>query len=269
MLPYVTLFGKLQIPLYGPIFVIGFLLALLIAIKISPQYSVARDDMLYASIFGAIGLLVGAKLLYFITKLPAIIRNFDKVKKLIKIDPEYVLNFAFGGLVFYGGLIGTLIGVYVYCRKYKVNFIGIMDVYAPLLPLVHGFGRIGCFLAGCCYGVEYHGFLSVQFPENDLVPELNAVPRLPVQLIEAGLNFVLFVVLFLVMKKIKLKPGRALGIYLIYYTIARYVLEMFRGDIIRGKVGVLSTSQIISLILLPIGIILIRGKWVEKISQQK
>ncbi len=266
MLPFITLFDKIRLPLYSPVFLIGFAIAILIAMRQAPRYDINKNDLLYASIFGGVGLLIGAKLLYFITRIPSVIRDFDMIKKYIDSNPGYVANYMLGGFVFYGGLIGAVFGAYIYCRKYKVNFIGIIDIYAPLLPLIHGFGRVGCFLAGCCYGIEYHGFLSITFPYNELVPELSEVPRFPVQLVEAGFNFILFGVLFTIMNKNKLKPGRALGIYLIYYTIVRYILEMFRGDIIRGKVGIFSTSQIISLILLPVGIILVRGKWIKNVS---
>lgn len=261
MQPFVILFDKIKLPLYGPIFLVGFIIALLLAIKYAPKYKIAREDIFFVSLFGIVGMLVGAKILYFVTRIPKIIENFDRLQKAIFDEPEYVVNFAFGGMVFYGGLIGAVLGAYIYCKKYQVNLIGVLDIYAPLIPLVHGFGRVGCFFAGCCYGVEYHGALNVRFPYNELVPELNDVPRFPVQLVEAGLNLGLFAVLFILMNKNRLKPGRALGIYLIYYTIVRYILEMFRGDIIRGGIGIFSTSQIISIILLPIGILLLRGKF--------
>ncbi|MBQ4068801.1 MAG: prolipoprotein diacylglyceryl transferase [Lachnospiraceae bacterium] len=267
MLPFITVFDKFKMPLYGPVFLIGLIIAIAIAIKIAPKYDVSREDMLFTSILAAVGMFVGAKILFFITKLPDIIDNFDKLVNQISTDINYVVNYAFGGLVFYGGLIGAILAAFWYCKRYDVNFLGVIDIYAPLIPLVHAFGRVGCFLAGCCYGVEYHGFLAVEFPYNEMVPELNEVPRFPVQLVEAGLNLILFIVLFTIMKKKKLKPGRALGIYLIYYTIIRYILEMLRGDVIRGGIGIFSTSQIISIILLPIGIILVRGKWIKNVSQ--
>ena len=118
--------------------------------------------------------------------------------------------------------------------------------------------------AGCCYGIEYHGPFSIQFPYNEMIPELSEVSRFPVQLLEAGMNFIVSAVLFILMKKKKTKTGQLLGIYLIYYTIARFCLEFLRGDLIRGQIFGISTSQIISFILLPAGIILVRGKWIEK-----
>ena len=86
---------------------------------------------------------------------------------------------------------------------------------------------------------------------------------------EAALNFVLCAVLLLLRKKKKLRAGQLMGIYFVYYAIVRYLMEMLRGDIIRGGVGVFSTSQIISILLLPIGIILIRGKWIMARQSKK
>lgn len=261
MFPYIRFTDTLTLPLYGPVFIIGFFIALFIARKLGSDYGVTKEDITYGTIYGGIGLLIGAKLLYFLTKLPNIVMHFDVYVKLLKASPLNAVSYAFGGLVFYGGLIGAFLGVYCYCRCFKVSYIGFFDVYAPLIPFVHGFGRIGCFLAGCCYGKEYHGPFSVQFPYNELVPELCEVPRIPVQLIEAGLNFIVFAVLFLLLRKRKFLGGRLMGIYIIYYAVARYFLEMLRGDVLRGSVGVFSTSQLISLVLLPIGIILVSGKW--------
>jgi phosphatidylglycerol:prolipoprotein diacylglycerol transferase len=189
--------------------------------------------------------------------------NVESTQRL-KRDPMRAMNYSFGGLVFYGGLIGTVVGAYIYCKQYKMPFSPLLDIFAPLIPFVHGMGRIGCFLAGCCYGKEYHGFGSVQFPNNELIKELDDVPRVPVQLIEAGCNFIIAFVLYKLMKLGKLTLGQLMGIYIVYYTIIRFLTEMLRGDAVRGNVGGISTSQIISIILIPIGIILVHGKWLEK-----
>ncbi len=269
MFPYISLSDTMTVPLYGPVFIIGFFVALYIARKIAPDYGVSRADITYGVIYGGIGMLIGAKLLFFFTKLPNIIFHFDVYLKLLKVAPIEAFSYAFGGLVFYGGLIGAFLGVYYYCYRFKVSFVGFLDVYAPLIPLVHGVGRIGCFLAGCCYGIEYHGFGCIYFPYNELVPELSQVPRVPVQLLEAGMNFIMFGILFRLLRKKKMRPGQLMGIYLLYYTVARYFLEMLRGDIARGKVGIFSTSQLISLLILPAGIVLARGKWLQKRMEKK
>jgi len=274
MLPSIDL-GFIELPLYGLMFLIGFVLAVLMIRRIAPKTGVGKDDALFASIYGVIGLLIGAKVLYFITKVPGIIKNFDIIVDMFRKNEgstwsliEYFLMDWFGGMVFYGGLIGFCFGVWRYCAHFKVNLFNIADLYTPFLPFAHAFGRIGCFCAGCCYGVEYHGFLSVQFPYNEISPELSEVPRLPVQLIEAGLNFVCFgILLYLMLKNVRLpeekrwlKKGQLLGFYLTYYLVIRTVLEFFRGDSVRGSVGFLSTSQIISLLLIPAAIYFILAK---------
>ena len=79
------------------------------------------------------------------------------------------MNYLFGGLVFYGGLIGAFLGIFCYCKQYHLSYVPYMDVFAPLIPFVHGIGRIGCFCSGCCYGIEYYGPFAIQFPYNEAV----------------------------------------------------------------------------------------------------
>ena len=272
MLPTIDL-GFAEIALYGPIFMVGTVIALFIVRAVAPSAGVNKGDALYAVIYGMIGLVIGAKILYFLTKLPNIIIKFDIFIELIKEDYVRALNFAFGGMVFYGGLIGFALGVIRYCRHFGIPVWGLVDLYTPFLPFVHGFGRIGCFFAGCCYGIEYDGPLSVHFPYNKFVPELNEVPRFPVQLVEAGLNFICFAVLLMLMKKDmkrseserKFRQGQLCGIYLSYYLVVRTILEFLRGDAARGKIGFLSTSQIISILLVLPAVLLLRAKNREKI----
>ena len=122
MLPNIVLFDKFAIPLYGPVFFVGFVIAFLIALKMALKHNVGREDLLFCTVYAAIGLLVGAKVLYFISKLPNIIVKFDVYLDLLKADWMSALNYAFGGLVFYGGLIGAVIGAYRYCYHFKLPF---------------------------------------------------------------------------------------------------------------------------------------------------
>lgn len=264
MYPGIDIFGIATLSTYSFSFLIGFALAILIGMKLGKRYGIDGRDVLFAATYGGIFLFIGAKVMFFISKLPVIIPNLSLFIRALKEDPAYVISYCFGGLVFYGGLIGFVFGIWLYCRQFKMSPYPYMEIIAPIIPFVHAFGRIGCFLGGCCYGIEYHGPFAVQFPYNELIPELNEVPRFPVQLLEALLNFIVFFILLYLPKKFKLKTGQLLGIYILYYTVARFFLEMLRGDVIRGNVGGVSTSQIVSIILLPIGIILVRGKWLER-----
>ncbi len=272
MFPIIDL-GFVKIPIYSALFFLGFLVAVLAARKAGGKFGIAKEDVLYAAIYAAIGILIGAKLLYFFTKVPVLIKGWAIITKEFHANPMqtllFLLNYSFGGMVFYGGLIGAVFGVWRYCRRYRLPFVPYLDIFAPLIPFIHGVGRIGCFCSGCCYGIEYHGPGSVQFPHNELIKGLDAVPRFPVQLLEAGMNFILCVILLFLSNKKNMRGGRTTGIYLIYYAIARFGLEMLRGDKIRGSISLLSTSQWISLFLLPVGILLVHGRWLEKHCKER
>lgn len=248
--------GTLTLPTYGLVSIIGFALAILIACYLSPQCGLPKTDILFASFYGIIGLVLGAKLLYFITALPKIVHYWS----YFKTNPFAILITGFSGFVFYGGLLGLFFGIWVYCRQFHLKFRPITNIIAPAIPLMHGFGRIGCFLGGCCYGIEYYGPFAVHFPADSDVKGLGDVSRFPTQLVESGFNFILFILLFLYVKKGKPRQGQALGIYLISYSIERFFLEFLRGDSIRGFFLSLSTSQWISLILLPVGLYLFLSK---------
>lgn len=263
MYPYIDL-GIIQIPTYITLFLVAYAIMVVWARKLGERYNYPKADILYIALYAGIGILIGAKFMYFVSKLPKIIPNFDVYIELWKNNPTEAMNYSFGGLVFYGGLIGAVVGAYIYCRQFKMPFTPLLDIFAPLIPFVHGVGRIGCFMAGCCYGKEYHGFGSVQFPANEVIEALDDVPRVPVQLIEAGLNFIIAIILYILLQKGKMKAGQLMGIYIVYYTVVRYLMEMLRGDEVRGNVGGISTSQIISIILIPVGIVLVRGKWLER-----
>ena len=153
------------------------------------------------------------------------------------------LTAIFGGSVFYGGLFGGIVAALIVIRVNRYPRAEITDCAAPAVPLFHFFGRIGCFLGGCCYGIESEfGFTFT----HSLVESANGVRRFPVQLFEAGFNLLLFFLLFIVLKKEKLK-GRLFLLYLGLYAPARFGLEFLRGDTYRGYLFGLSTSQIISL----------------------
>ena len=121
------------------------------------------------------------------------------------------------------------------------------------VALAQGFGRIGCFLAGCCYGVETDSAFSVTFHDSAYAP--NGVALFPSQLVSSGLDFIHFAVLCVVAKKNK-TPGRIGALYLIFYSIGRFCIEFFRGDLLRGSVGTLSTSQFISIFVAIAGAIM-------------
>lgn len=254
MYPIIHL-GPVQLPSYGTVIFIGLVIGVITAMFNAKKYNIEKMDIALSTILASIGMIIGAKLIYILTVIPEVVSSFSYVKTHI----FETLMYMFGGYVFYGGLMGAIFGYWFYCRYFNIDFPKVMNIISPVIPLVHSFGRIGCFLGGCCYGIEYHGRFAVDFPENEFVSDLNNVPRFPVQLLESGINFILFAVLMFYGRKPR-KEGKILGIYLICYAVIRFSLEFLRGDVERGVFLGVSTSQWISLILIPIGIYLINHK---------
>ena len=252
MYPIIHL-GPLTVPSYGTMILIGLIIGIFFAAYSACRYQVQKIDIVLSTILASAGMIAGAKILYMITVIPNLSSHFDYVKTHI---PE-TISYLFGGYVFYGGLIGALLMYLFFCRRMEYDFLRFTNIIAPVIPLVHGFGRIGCFLGGCCYGIEYSGPLAVTYPHNDYVEGLGSVSRFPVQLLEALINLVLFLFLFFYAKKPR-KDGSLLGIYLICYSVIRFSLEFLRGDVERGILLGISTSQWISLFLIPLGIFLLK-----------
>ena len=150
---------------------------------------------------------------------------------------------------------------WLYCMIKKLKFLEYFDLMMPSIALAQGFGRIGCFLAGCCYGKETSGALAITFTNSDFAP--NNVPLIPTQIYSSVLDFVHFLLLLYVAKH-KKTDGQVAACYLIFYSIGRFVIEFFRGDIERGSVGILSTSQFISIFTAAAGVALLTAARVTK-----
>ena len=125
------------------------------------------------------------------------------------------------------------------------------DLAMPSIAIAQCIGRIGCFLAGCCYGIEYDGPCSVTFRESEFAP--NNIPLFPTEMLSSILNLLHFFILILASRHTK-KDGQVAALYLVLYGTGRFIMEFFRGDLERGSVGALSTSQFISLFIVSAGI---------------
>jgi len=159
------------------------------------------------------------------------------------------------GFVFYGSLLLAIPIMLWYFRKIKISVPGMLDVMAIVTCIVHGFGRIGCFMAGCCYGIPTDSFLGVIFTDTKCQAEPLNTPLHPTQLYEAALIFTIMTGL-LFYKSRKKFNGQLFLLYLMTYAFGRGVLELFRGDIQRGFIieGILSNSQFISLLVIVVAL---------------
>ena len=229
---------------YGLMIGIGIVAAYLLVEYLAKKKNLDAEPVFGLTIFSVIGGFAGSKLLYTLTRLGDIIQ-----------DPSVIKDVASGWVV-YGGIIGGILTAVIFCKIKKMEFLRYLDIALPAVAMAQGFGRIGCFLAGCCYGQETDGWCAVTFTDSAYAP--NGIPLVPTQLISSGLDFLLFAVLLFLLFKLK-APGQVGGVYLILYSIGRFTLEFYRGDLIRGSVGTLSTSQFISIFTVIAGVILIWG----------
>jgi phosphatidylglycerol:prolipoprotein diacylglycerol transferase len=247
-----TFLGR-DIPVYGFLIMIGGVLSVSVALILLKKVNLEFFDFMCCVAFIIIGAFVGAKLLSIITA-------FKDIIEFIKLKPPFFEGFMIimqGGFVFYGGLIGGLIALILYCKVCKVSLRPYISVAAAALPLGHAFGRVGCFFAGCCYGMPYDGWLSHTYTHADNPTEgLLGVPRFPVQLLEACCLLILFAILLYVFIKKPNSYATTIG-YIIGYGILRFCLEFLRGDKERGGFLGVSTSQWISILLVTILITII------------
>ncbi len=239
---FIHIFGK-SIPIYGLCWVIGIVLAAGVALLMCKRYGLDAFDLTCACAFVLVGAIIGAKLLFIIVTLPTIIELRLSLLEIIS-----------GGFVFYGGLLGGILGLYIYTRMFKESFPKYADLLSTVTPLGHACGRVGCLLGGCCYGMPYDGPFCWVYTDSIGNPPLG-VPLFPIQLLEAALLMILFIVLVILYFK-RVSHGTIAAVYLCTYAVMRFILEYFRGDAVRGGLWVLSTSQIISLlILIAVGVI--------------
>lgn len=236
------LFGR-EMSMYTIAAVVGMLVAGFYFTKCIKKRGLDDIDATVFLLWVALGIFFGGHMLYALT-------NLDKFGYFLKIKNfegfKIVASVIFGGSVFYGGLLGGIAAGLITVKLKKLDLVAYADTAASAAPLFHFFGRIGCFLSGCCYGIESRfGFMA---ENNPYVPELNGVTRFPVQLLEAGFNLLLFVVFFLLLKKEKCR-GRLFVLYLLSYSVIRFCLEFLRGDAVRGFIFGISTSQFISIII--------------------
>ena len=227
---------------YGLMIAIGILVAYVTAEYRAKKHGLDPDKIFYLVIWAVVGGFAGAKVLYFLTRLKDIMEN-----------PRVLLDLA-DGFVVYGGIIGGIFSAMAYFKIKKMPFLKYFDLVMPSVALAQGFGRIGCFLAGCCYGRETDSALGIVFHNSSYAP--NDVKLLPTQLISSGLDFLLCAVLILLDRK-KKGDGQIAGAYLVLYSIGRFILEFYRGDLIRGNVGALTTSQFIAIFVAMAGVVMI------------
>lgn len=245
-LPPFELFGRmvgpLAVPTYGILLVLGMLAGLWIVTRQARKAGLLPETITDMAVYAIIAGLIGAKVLLLIVEWPYYSRN-----------PRELLSLFQSGGVFYGGLLGAIPVAFWYARRHQLDGWKTADVLAPGVVAGQAIGRIGCFMAGCCYGKPASVPWAVTF--TDVYASRNVgtpldTPLHPTQVYESLACFLILGVL-LWMAPRKRFHGQVVLAYVVLYAVARAAIEVFRGDAIRGFVfgGRLSTSQFIALLM--------------------
>lgn len=235
--------GSIFIGTYAICALIGMFAAFPLSIRLYKKLTGDGLPLIFVCLSGALGVFIGMHLLFGVT-------NVSRWNTLFTAaDPgEFFKRFhaIFGGSVFYGGLLGGIAAGGISIKVQKIPADTATDCLAPAIAMFHGFARIGCFMGGCCYGIEWK--YGITFTDA-VVESANGVPRVPVQLFEAGFEFLLSAFLWILMLKVPKTQGKLLALYLLIYPVGRFMLEFLRGDEYRGYIFGLSTSQFISILV--------------------
>jgi len=244
---YPEIFGLSFLHTYGVLVAAAFLAALWLAGKLAREANLSVDSITNLGIYCALAAIAGAKLMMFLIDIPYYAQHPGDIFSLSTLQ---------AGGVFYGGLLAAL-GIAVwYMRKTRLPGWKTADVFAPAIALGHGIGRLGCFSAGCCWGIECHRPWAVTFTNpaaHELVGVPLNVPIHPTQLYEALGEFAIFAFLYWRIRRPH-GDGGIIGAYLMLYGTLRFIVEFFRvheqGNLLGGP---FDTSQWISIALFAVG----------------
>ncbi len=248
MLPSLVRIGDFFLPTYGLLVTIGFLSGLWLAGRLARRSGLDRDLILNLGIYSAIAGILGAKAMLVLLDLDYYRARPREIFSLSTLQ---------AGGIFYGGLIAALLVAAWYIRHKRLPGWQAADAYAPAVALGHAIGRLGCFAAGCCWGVETHLPWAVTFTNptsHELFGTPLGRPLHPTQLYEALAEAVIFVVLYRRYLRPH-APGAILGLYLVLYSTTRFFIEFVRAhDELNPPLGPFHIEQWIALVLVAVGL---------------
>ena len=240
--------GPVTLYTYGVLLAAAYLLGLKLATVRASRHGLDQARILDLGIYVIVSALVGAKLMLIVT-------DFDSFKN----NPQELLTLARSGGVFYGGFLLALAVALWYIRRVGLPLWTTCDMFAPGIAFGHVVGRFGCLMAGCCFGRPTSLPWGITFTDPFAAANVGTplgVALHPTQLYEAGAEALILAVLLGTEQKGRAFPGRTFWLYVLLYGISRFVIEYFRGDP-RGAVGIFSTSQFVSVVLVPLSIVML------------
>ena len=251
---YPVLFHAFGVPIYSyaALMVAGYLVALGLLFWVSPKQAapdtggLERPQVWDLFIVMVVSSIIGSKVGHVLFEAEAH-EGVDSLWELMQKDPWHVLRLGEAGYVWYGGMIAALLTAVVYFRRRpRLDAWQYSDAFAPAIMAGAAVGRLGCFLAGCCYGQPTDTAWGVWFPQL-------SGPVHPTQLYDSFAAGSIAVVLLWRYHRRRF-VGENIALLLMLYPVARATTEIFRGDPERGALGPLSTSQLLSIPLFAVGV---------------
>lgn len=245
---WLPVIGGWPVHAYGVLLALAYLAGLQLAVMRARRAGLDAARIMDLGIYLIIAALVGAKLMLIVV-------DYDYFRE----HPGELLSLVRVGGVFYGGLIFALIAGLWLVRRYKLPVWASADMYAPGVALGHIIGRLGCLLAGCCYGRPTDMPWGITFTNPLAASGAGTplgIPLHPTQIYDAGAELLILVFLLVFERRGRPFAGRTWWLYILLYSIARYIVEIFRNDP-RGIILEMSTSQFVSIVLIPISLIML------------
>jgi phosphatidylglycerol:prolipoprotein diacylglycerol transferase len=248
MHPILFQIGNWPVYSYGVLLAIAYLVALQLAVVRARHRGIDGNKVMDLGIYLIIAALVGAKVMLIVVDFKYFIANPREIFSLIR-----------AGGVFYGGLLGALITAIVLVRRHGFRIWTTADLFAPGIALGHVIGRLGCLVAGCCYGRPTDVPWAITFTNPEAAANVGTplgIPLHPTQLYDAGAELAILILLLVTERRGRTFEGRTFWLYMLLYGISRFIIEFFRGDD-RGVIMGVSTSQFVSIVVVPLAIVML------------
>jgi len=245
MYPELFKIGSFTVRTYSVMLLIAFIVGILLVRRYIKRRTLIDPAVATDLAFWVIiGVVIGARLAYAFM-------NW----KLFKDDPIRVLYIWEGGAAYFGGFVLAFLFGGIFLWRKKIPALPLMDAIAPAVAMGEGIGRIGCFLNGCCFGQPTGAFCGVTFPEHSFASAVYGPGHSiwPTQLFQSGGGFLLFVILLLLMRFVRLRKGQLFGVFLTIFAAFRFGVNLLRhyDDSVNYW-----TNQIVALVLVALGIAL-------------
>ncbi len=231
-----------KIPIYGIIIIISFLINIPIIVKQTKKYNYNKTEITCLLLYENMGIIIGAKLFTYIINYP-----ITKNQPLIKTNLSSL-----------GGAIGALFMIILFSYQFKINKKELLKIFTPSAPLMYGIGKIGCFLTGCCHGIEYNGIGNITYKYSIVAKE--NIHYFPIQIIET-IAFIIIFIIIMHLEKNNNKDFKIVGINILLCGTTKFLLDFLRES---HQSQLLSPNQITCIPFIILGIIIIKQEKIKR-----